>query len=188
MDESALLTLNDMVGWPVVGALAQFVHWRWSGAILALVLLLWAWEYRRLQLVPVAILALVITDPLCAQLLKPLFARDRPFLHVPGLHCPFGSGSGFGLPSNHAANLFAIAAVFGAPWLYGLAALGSILRVVAGVHYPSDVILGGAVGMAVGLFLRRLGAVVTGFLKERMTGRIPPKPPRRGDRPENERR
>lgn len=60
-------------------------------------------------------------------------------------------------PSNHAAVAFAAVTPFAqeydAPWLYGLAAVGSMGRVADRKHWVSDVIAGGVVGYALGSWL-----------------------------------
>ncbi|KGF81352.1 hypothetical protein IA69_13460 [Massilia sp. JS1662] len=60
-------------------------------------------------------------------------------------------------PSNHAAVAFAAVTPFAqeydAPWLYGLAAAGSLGRTAGRQHWVSDVVAGGVLGMAVGSWL-----------------------------------
>ena len=60
-------------------------------------------------------------------------------------------------PSNHATVAFAAVTPFAqeydAPWLYGLAAAGSLGRTAGRQHWVSDVVAGGMLGMAVGGWL-----------------------------------
>jgi membrane-associated phospholipid phosphatase len=60
-------------------------------------------------------------------------------------------------PSNHASVAFAAVTPFAqeydAPWLYGLAAAGSLGRTAGRQHWVSDVVTGGVLGMAVGGWL-----------------------------------
>ncbi len=60
-------------------------------------------------------------------------------------------------PSNHAAVVFAAVTPFAqeydAPWLYGLAAVGSMGRVADRQHWVSDVVAGGLVGYVIGSWL-----------------------------------
>jgi membrane-associated phospholipid phosphatase len=60
-------------------------------------------------------------------------------------------------PSNHAAVAFAAVTPFAqeydAPWLYGLAAIGSMGRVANRQHWVSDVVGGGVIGYAIGSWL-----------------------------------
>lgn len=60
-------------------------------------------------------------------------------------------------PSNHAAVAFAaatpLAQEYDAPWLYGVAAIGSLGRTAGRQHWVSDVVAGGMLGYAVGSWL-----------------------------------
>jgi len=60
-------------------------------------------------------------------------------------------------PSNHAAVAFAavtpLAEEYDAPWLYGVAAIGSLGRTAGRQHWVSDVVTGSVLGMAVGGWL-----------------------------------
>jgi membrane-associated phospholipid phosphatase len=60
-------------------------------------------------------------------------------------------------PSNHASVAFAAVTPFAleydAPWLYGVAAAGSLGRTAGRQHWVSDVVAGGVLGMAVGGWL-----------------------------------
>ncbi|RMG10385.1 MAG: phosphatase PAP2 family protein [Deltaproteobacteria bacterium] len=103
-------------------------------------------------------LAGALTDPLNHYVLKPLFARPRP-CHLDPAVALFQCGSGFSLPSSHAANGLAVAVAIlvavrpplrlALPILLLGAAVG-VSRVFLGVHYPSDVLAGWAVGLVLG--------------------------------------
>jgi undecaprenyl-diphosphatase len=88
--------------------------------------------------------------------------RPRPFVADPSLHHVALPISTTSFPSGHAFLLFTVAGIIfflgRHPWLGWLlllmAAVVSVARVVAGVHYPSDV-LGGAI---LGLLLAKLVA------------------------------
>ena len=87
-------------------------------------------------------------------------ARARPFASDPShvrLLIPHAADAGF--PSDHATAAFAIATAlllrdrrYGLPALV-LAAVLAIGRVAAGVHFPSDVVAGAALGSSVALIL-----------------------------------
>ena len=107
-------------------------------------------------------LAILIADQTASGFMKPFFERLRP-CHDPdleGLVFNYGGCGGmYGFVSSHAANTFALAIylnlVFreklnGFAWLYLWAAVISFTRVYLGVHYPSDIIIGGLVGLLAG--------------------------------------
>lgn len=90
--------------------------------------------------------------------LKHLFHRYRPFtqqtviLRVsPTTASVLGNDRSF--PSGHAANSFMVAALLAERlrrkryYLYGVAALVAFSRIYLGVHYPSDVLVGGCLGL-----------------------------------------
>lgn len=105
------------------------------------------------------IVAVGCTDYLCASIIRPAVQQLRPtnpdnpvsaMLHI--VHGYIGGKYGF--PSCHAANSFAIA-VFTTLWfrrkwlavlLIGWALLECYTRLYLGVHYPSDIVFGMAIG------------------------------------------
>ncbi len=91
-------------------------------------------------------------------LIKRLIRRPRPAL--PGLPPLTGTPSTLSFPSAHASSSFAGALVYsrlGLPALplYTLAGGLSISRLYLGVHYPSDVLAGAALGTVLGGALTR---------------------------------
>ena len=87
-------------------------------------------------------------------ILKVLIARPRPFINLPGVHLLFGA-DGFAMPSGHATFYFALALALYyhnktlGKIMFAGAALISITRVMAGVHYSTDIIAGALLGMIV---------------------------------------
>lgn len=79
--------------------------------------------------------------------------RRRP--ELPGLPALAGTPTRLSFPSAHASTSFAAAGLYArlglpAPVLYGLAVKLSLSRLYLGVHYPSDVLAGAALGAIVG--------------------------------------
>ncbi|MBS1879060.1 MAG: phosphatase PAP2 family protein [Actinobacteria bacterium] len=100
-------------------------------------------------------LALVI-----GKVISELVDRARPFVtHPDQLHLFASHSADPGFPSDHATAAFAIAmAIFLRKRSWGIVALVaatvlSVGRVAIGVHYPSDVIAGAALGSAAALAL-----------------------------------
>lgn len=91
------------------------------------------------------------------ELIRAFYNRPRPFEILADLKQLVFHDGGGAFPSGHAAFFFAIAAVVSRYYpktsiLFFLAALNlSAARVQAGVHWPSDILGGAAIGIAVGL-------------------------------------
>lgn len=87
---------------------------------------------------------------------KRLVGRARPDEEL-GTFSRSSKRSDASFPSNHAAVAFAaitpFAQEYDAPWLYGLAAVGSMGRIADRKHWVSDVVAGGVVGYAIGSWL-----------------------------------
>ncbi len=130
-------------------------------------------RYRYQIAVFVALAAMGLTS-WAAQEISQITERARPFLEH-DVHLLFYRPTDFSFPSNSVGAVFAIAgAVFGVNRRLGsaLLALGAVLglcRIVAGVHYPTDVIAGALLGVvlaAVTYQLRRLiEPIPTWFVK-----------------------
>lgn len=118
-------------------------------------------RYRRWGVAVAA--AVVVTAALGMLVLKPLFGRARPFVahEFLGLLIPPPSGDSF--PSNHSMVSFAAAAALccvpgkGAAvralrvGAVAVACLIAFSRLYLYVHYPTDILAGAVIGIAVGL-------------------------------------
>lgn len=95
-------------------------------------------------------LALFLEALLCDGILKPLIARERPFLELTGYNNLISAPMSYSFPSGHTMSSFTAATVLycrqksSSIFFYTVAALIGFSRIYLFVHYPSDV-LGGAV-------------------------------------------
>lgn len=113
------------------------------------------WKFRTRALVVFGMIAVTVglSDWLNHNLVKPAFARPRPFVDHPQIQnrLPYTPG-GYSLPSNHAVNNMAAAAVisiFAPGWTAALVAYAVLVgysRMYLGVHYPTDILFGFILG------------------------------------------
>ena len=97
--------------------------------------------------------------------LKQIVKRPRPFVTLPNVHVTsMSSADSYSLPSGHAAGAFALATSltlrYPKPAVYVPLHLWAMLvsygRVYRGVHYPSDVLVGGAIGSGTAIVVHLL--------------------------------
>ncbi len=107
----------------------------------------------------------IATSGIICQVIKHLIGRARPrFLSEFGAYHFVGPSFRSGIdsfPSGHTTTVFAAAVVFSLfkpSWRAGFFAVAAVIglaRILAGAHYPSDVLAGATLGSAVASFLGR---------------------------------
>jgi membrane-associated phospholipid phosphatase/4-amino-4-deoxy-L-arabinose transferase-like glycosyltransferase len=169
LDLQLLSVFNRGIAHPWLDPIMQFL----SGnallvpGLVALATALIVWGGRRGR-VFVFMLAFVLAvgDSQVNNRLKKLFGRPRPFVDHPEVRLLAGRGPSFSMPSGHASIWGGIVSVTFLYWrrrevraLVVATGLGvGVSRMYLGVHYPSDVVVGWAVGLAYGVALARMGA------------------------------
>ncbi|MBI1811078.1 MAG: glycosyltransferase family 39 protein [Nitrospirae bacterium] len=129
-----------------------------------IILILMAWliiKNKKKALIPIVltIISVALSD-WTANILKHLIGRIRPCHALEGARMLVGCTNSFSMPSNHAANSFAIilaVSYISGKWMRWTALTVALLvgfsRVYVGVHYPSDVLVGALTGIAVSVLV-----------------------------------
>ncbi|MBB1255933.1 phosphatase PAP2 family protein [Streptomyces sp. OF3] len=144
------------------------------GVIFGLMALgLWTWWTARARADSVTAVAGLLWAPLGASVayavnypIRELVERPRPFVDHPDLNVLVEGKSGYSFVSDHSALTMALAVgifMVNRRWgalALGLAAFQGFGRVYAGVHYPTDVVGGFALGIAVVLLLSPLASAL----------------------------
>jgi undecaprenyl-diphosphatase len=108
-----------------------------------------------------AVLSALIARFGAVSLIRYFYHRPRPFIALPSVQHLFEKSS-YAFPSGHATFVFALAAFiffYNKKLAYFLFASGLIIgiaRVVAGAHYPSDILGGIALGIGAGLIFQKI--------------------------------
>jgi len=159
MEDAAVRTCNRWArGSPLVATSVGIAAERLAAAEVVLMLLLALSGRRGSALRMLAAVGMVY---LASELLGRAWPRQRPFERLAGVQPLASHASGRSFPSRHVASGLAMAAVGGQEharlgWLMAVIAwMLGISRVAAGLHYPSDVAAGAALGGLVGAALKQ---------------------------------
>lgn len=149
--------VSAVVDWFIVMA-AAYLPW-----VLVLAALVLVWKdrspVRRIEKTVFVALALLVSRGFVTEVIRVLAPRDRPFV-VQGFTPMVEQSVTAALPSGHAAVFFALATAVWfmdrrwGYWFGALALVNGVARVAAGVHWPSDILAGAAVGILSALLVR----------------------------------
>lgn len=158
LDTNIAFLLNGLVGRSplidgVIVFFASYLPW-----LLVIVFLAWLYlssvpKKEKLYLFSVATLSALVARFGITELIRFFYHRPRPFMAYSQIHSLF-SDNEWSFPSGHSTFFFAIATavfLYNKKWGAGLfigTLLVTISRVIAGVHYPSDILGGMLIGMA----------------------------------------
>ena len=158
MDIALLRSVNDLAGTNIVLDTVGIFAAVWLiGVIAALIAAFWYLRPHERWIAVVNVGLAAALAYLVNQFIGEWYFRPRPFESLSDIHRLIAPLSDKSFPSDHSALAFAIAfAVFMVNRRWGsvlivLAAVVALGRVFVGVHYPSDVLMGAAVGTAAAL-------------------------------------
>lgn len=135
-------------------------------------------------------LSFLFADRISVLCFKDVFQRLRPSHALEGVnlvklfswHLIYDYKGGlYGFVSSHAANAFSLATIFAVlgkkykhlpVLIYSWAILVGYSRIYCGVHYPSDVIVGGILGIGIGLLIVMLYKLVLKKYKSKKTDNL----------------
>lgn len=147
--------LNRGAGWPTLRLLMRAASRIGDGVVWYVLVALLPLVYGAAALRAAIVMAITgIAGVLIYKLLKHTLVRERPFIRHPGITQAMPPLDRYSFPSGHTLHAVAFTwlAVANFPelgWvLIPLAALIAASRVVLGLHYPSDVVAGAAIGIS----------------------------------------
>lgn len=136
--------------------------------ILLLVFMIIVFKKDSIYIIAGLILVIIVSDQFTSTFMKPFFGRLRPChdLKIGNLvHVVNKCGGKFGFASGHSANSFGIAMfiwiLFRSYWkwtwiIFIWAFIVAFSRIMVGVHYPGDIIIGGLIGAFFGWLIFKL--------------------------------
>jgi undecaprenyl-diphosphatase len=158
LDLTLFRAINQGPDWlePLMVFLSQGNKWWWVRLLLLALFVLFLWRKQTRTPALLAMVSWPVANAAC-EWLKYGFQLQRPSAELEDVVLRVSKLTSYGTASAHAATMMAVAVAFlfysrsaGLAWL-AVALLTGYSRVYVGVHYPSQVLLGWAVGAFVAL-------------------------------------
>ena len=161
VDKAIFYLINHALSNPLFNSIMPVISAIGDGPLLfaASFILLFS-KKRELRILGLILLSGLTVSYYIVSGLKVLVARPRPFIVLPDVLL-LAADKSMSFPSNHAAAAFMAATVLTAYFkkyaaiFYLFAATIAVSRVYMGVHYPSDILAGAAIGILTGYVLVR---------------------------------
>lgn len=133
----------------------------WFPYILVAMFLVLVWfsvyaKKEKLEILAVTFISALIARVGVTELIRYFFPRERPFMALD--ISPLFTDTAWSFPSGHVTFFFAMATVIylynkrWGMWFFIATIFITISRVIAGVHYPSDIVGGAIIAVFVGYF------------------------------------
>ncbi|MBI5562261.1 MAG: phosphatase PAP2 family protein [Deltaproteobacteria bacterium] len=179
LDAALFHLINGKLTAPWLDVVMPFVteKFNFTGAVIAAAVGILILGKRKDRIGLVVLVLAVLASDIIANQLKHIFMRIRPCNALDGVRVVLGCSGSYSLPSGHATNIFAamvfLAARYRRLFLVFLAFAGlvSYSRVYVGVHYPTDVLAGAAVGSGVAVFFAWAEIKAAALYEERCGGK-----------------
>jgi len=143
----------------IMPVITEIGDWK---TLLVLAMFLLFLKKKEIKITGVYIIAGLFLSSAAAYMLKMMIASPRPFGVLPDVRLLVKGGEKtFSFPSRHAINIFMAATVLYAYskklyYMYFIAIAVIFSRVYVGMHFPSDVLAGAAIGMLIGYGITRV--------------------------------
>lgn len=158
LDVSLLYVLNNLTGksWifdALIVFLASYLQYLLIAAFLVLLYVAAYSRREKFYIFWTTIISIAVARGIITEIIRFFYHRPRPFL-VYQLH-PLIAEHKWSFPSGHAAFFFAMATAIylynkkWGMWFFIATLIMTISRVVAGVHYPSDILGGMIIGILI---------------------------------------
>ena len=161
MDLQIFQSINNLAGrWGWLDWLGRFLATDVAYIVVGALALIWLLHKPSRRAIFVAFLSAAIARGVFVTVIRWLYHRPRP-ISVDAVH-QLVTNDQWAFPSGHASFFFALAMgiylynkKWGA-WLFVFAALMGLARIFVGVHWPSDILAGALLGVAVGYCVKMI--------------------------------